>query len=1147
MTAKKKPAKSSRARSSTPAVTNKQKNILIVGVGASAGGLKAFGDFFSHMTPDSGMAFILILHLDPTHVSMLPELLRKYTKMAVPQVKAGTKVEPDSIYIIPPNKKMTTKHGRLILAEPSEPRGLRLPIDTFFRSLAQDQGSRAIGVILSGTGTDGTMGARAIKEAGGLVIAQDLASAEFDGMPRSAIDAGVVDYVLAAEKIAEHLLMPAISSRVQGSAGTPALSGMPPDTLEKIFRVLRSQSGHDFSAYKKNMICRRIDRRMSIQEIENPSDYLQFLEQNAKETAALARDLLIGVTSFFRDPQAFKVLSRVLKGMLAKKPKDDAVRVWVPGCASGEEAYSIAIILRECMNALRKRFNVQIFATDIDSDAIETARSGIYRGNLVKDVTRERLRRFFLDQRDGYQVKKEIRGMVIFSIQDLVMDPPFTKLDLVSCRNLLIYLDAPLQRRLLSLFHYALRPDGILFLGSAETVGGDVDLFAERNRRWKIFKRRHSMHAAELSMPFFFDRSYKESGEIGSRAINTGSGDPATSGIAEKLLLDHYAPPCVLINKAGNILYTHGRTGKYLALPQGQASLNILAMARGPVRNALATLVHTASARKRPASLQGIRLGSDGKDHRLNLTATPYSSGRGAGELLLIAFEDAGPRKVKTGKTGRPVQRNSALVARLEQELWDAREQIQTVSEEKQSPEEELRSYNEELQSANEELQSMNEELETSKEELQSLNEELATVNAELQGKSEELSTANDDIRNLFDSTKIATLFLDTRLCVKRFTPEMTKIIDLVPEDIGRPLSHFRTRLVDENLVQNTQEVLDTLIPEQNEIRSIDGRWYLMRMTPYRAASNVIAGVVISFIDITERKQFEVAAEKAREFAEGVVETVREPLVVLDRDLTVVSANLSFYRRFNLAPKLAQRRSLFELNKRQWDVPELRGLLEKVIPEDHAFDDFTVEQDIPGLGRTIQLLSGRRIRRGAIDTDLILLAFEDVTDREKRKELSALAARLHSVREEERARLARELHDELSGSLTALKMEVALLPDRAAKNHKLFLEKLGSMSGLIDRTLARVRTIVTKLRPVVLDSLGLVAALEWQAREFQEHSGIVCEIHLPVEESYLDRDRATAVFRIFQESLTNVARHADAHKVTVDLRSESGKPDSRGA
>lgn len=1129
--------KSSRVKSPAPPLANKQKSPLIVAIGASAGGLKAFERFFSKMRPDSGMAFVLVPHLDPSHVSMLPELLRKYTEMAILQADDGTKVEPNTIYVIPPNKKMAIRHGTLDLTEPTEPRGLRLPISTFFRSLAQDQGSNAVGVILSGTGTDGTLGATAIKDAGGLVIAQDLASAEFDGMPRSAIETGRVDYALVPEKMAEQILNYAKGSGPRRSGTTAALLDRSPDTLEKICDVLRSETGHDFSSYKKSTVCRRIARRMSNHQIQNPADYLRLLQQSAQEAAALSKDLLIGVTNFFRDPAAFKILSRVLKEMLAKKPKNYTVRAWVPGCASGEEVYSIGIILRETMEALKKHFKVQIFGTDIDADAIDTARAGIYPAGIAKNVAPARLRRFFVEQGDGYQIKKEIREMAIFSIQDLVKDPPFIKLDLLSCRNVMIYLDAELQKRLLRLFHYALWPDGILFLGASESIGGYVDLFAERNRRWKIFKRSHAMHGIGAGLPLPLDSSRNES-RAAPRAQSTASPDGRISGVAEKLLLDRYAPACVLINKSGNILYTHGPTGGYLALPQGQASLNILAMARGRLKTALATLMRKTGAQKRPASLQGVQIRSNGKAQRLNVTATPYRGGHGAGELLLIVFEDALSRHVRTRKGQRPAPGDAERLARLEQELWNAREQLQTVMAERKSPNEELGAYNEELQSANEELQSMNEELETSKEELQSLNEELATVNAELQGKTEELSSTNDDLKNLLDSTNIATLFLDTRLCVKRFTPEATRIINLIHKDVGRPVSDFKTKLEDETLVQEAREVLDTLIPKQSEIRSIDGQWYLEHITPYRTANNVIGGVVVTFIDITERKRSESDAEAAREFAEDVVGTVREPLVVLDGNLTVISANESFYRRFALTPESTERCSLFELNNRQWDIPELRRMLEKVLPENHAFDNFTVEYSRPGLGHTILLLNARRIHRRTIGSELILLAFEDVTDRRRREDLRTLATRLHAAREDERTLLAREIHDELGGSLTALKMDLSLLPDRLAADHNLFLEKLNSMSQLIDTTLAQVRTIATGLRPVALDELGLVAAVDWQAREFQTRSGIACEVHVPAEDIPLDRARATAVFRILQEALANVARHADASKVVLALGSD---------
>jgi two-component system, chemotaxis family, CheB/CheR fusion protein len=729
----KKPAQTRRRGKSSVATPRDGTRFPMVGIGASAGGLKAFERFFSNMPADSGMAFILIPHLAPSHISMLPELLRKYSEMAIHQAENGTEVEPNKVYIIPPNRQMTIGHGTLRLSAPVEPHGRRSPIDTFFRSLADDQGSNACAIVLSGTGTDGTLGAQAIKDRGGLVIAQDPVSAEYDGMPNSAIQSGLADYVLAPERMAAQLLTQAGGSLLQGPAAGAGISDDFPDILESIIDLVRSQTGNDFSGYKRNTVSRRTRRRMSIQQIDDPAEYLRLLEQSAQEVAALSKDLLIGVTNFFRDPKAFEALSRTLKAMLADKPNDYTVRVWVPGCSSGEEVYSIGMVLRECMAKQKKRFKTQIFGADIDADAIDTARAGIYPATIAKEVGPVRLERFFLRQGGGYQIKKEIREMAVFSVQDLAKDPPFTKLDLLSCRNVFIYLDAELQKKLLRLFHYALRPQGILFLGTSESIANYGDLFAVMDRKWKIFSRRDSKHAVSAGLAFPYVPAREATSSVGSRAETLASHDTRVAKIARGFLLERYAPPCVLIDKSGLILYAHGPTKRYLALPQGPSSLDILAMARGRLKAALATLMHKARSKKSAALREAAQVRIDGKTHRLNITATRYQGGQGSGELLLIAFEDVGPVNAKG--SGRSTPRDSGRIVHLEQELWNAREQLQMAGAEQQAPDEEIRSYNEELQSANEELQSMNEELETSKEELQSLNEELSTVNAELQGK----------------------------------------------------------------------------------------------------------------------------------------------------------------------------------------------------------------------------------------------------------------------------------------------------------------------------------------------------------------------------------------------------------------------------
>jgi two-component system CheB/CheR fusion protein len=893
-------------------------------------------------------------------------------------------VEPNTIYVIPPNKSMAIMHGTLLLIDVTEPRGLRLPIDAFFRSLAEDQGRNAIAVVLSGTGTDGTLGLRAIKENGGIAIAQDAASAEYDGMPRSALQTGLLDYVLPPDKIGELLAKRPRVIRLIDIEKLPAPTAEFSDTLTKIFQLLRAKTGHDFSAYKKATLLRRIDRRMSIHDIESPAQYLHFLEQSPEELGMLNRDLLISVTHFFRDPQAFEALRALMAPMLAAR-STDSFRVWVPGCATGEEVYSIAIILRECMDSLKRHLNVQIFGTDIDAEAIGRARAAIYPPNIVSDVTPERLTRFFTASKEnnGYSIIKDIREMALFSVQDLLKDPPFTRLDLISCRNVLIYLDSAAQQRLLRLFHYALRRDGMLFLGSSETASESFGLFEEINKKWKIFRRRQ-LDYAEGELPFPVDLSRVEPWEAVAKMPTKEPHEPQVARIAERLLLDRYAPACVLVDRSGHILYTHGPTRRYFELPEGTPSLNILEMTRGGLKSALATLLNKDGiSKKRTTSLEGVQVKVTGSYQRLNLRATRHRAERAGGELTLITFEPVAPIKLKGKKQARMAPSDRGRVAQLERELRDARQRLQTTVDEMQSSNEELKSYNEEVQSVNEELQSANEELESSKEELQSLNEELATVNAELQRKLEELSGANDDMKNLLDSTKIATLFLNSQLQIKRFTPEVTRIINLIPKDIGRPLAHFKTNLRDENLVQDAQEVLDTLMPKEREIETTEGQCYLKRVNPYRTTGNVIDGVVITFTDISHRKQSEINVEAARKFAESIVETVKEPLVILDTNLNVISANQAFYQMFKLTPRFTERQSFFDLEAGQLNIPELRRLLGNILPHNQEFDDFRVEHEFADMGRKTLLLSARRIHRKDVGTDAILLAMKDATENQR--------------------------------------------------------------------------------------------------------------------------------------------------------------------
>jgi len=959
-----------------PVVEEKRKILSIVGIGASAGGLKAFEQFFANVPADSGMAFVLVPHLDPSHVSMLPDLLKKYTKMPVVQAEDGMKVRGDSVHVIPPNTEMVIMNGTLLLKILKEPRGLRLPIDTFFRSLAEDQKNKAVCVILSGNGTDGTLGLKAIKAELGMAMAQDPSSAEYESMPRSAIETGMVDYILTPDRMGAQLVtyVKQLVSRGAGEKG-PTVRGVP-EALPKIFQLLRSRTGHDFSFYKKNTICRRIERRMSVHQIERLPDYVTYLERSPEEVTVLFKEILIGVTNFFRDPQAFEALAESLKSALAAKPKDYSLRVWVPGCSSGEEVYSIAIILRECMDKLKKNLKVQIFGTDIDSDAIDAARAALYPASIVAGLSADRLKHFFVREGSGYRIKKEIREMAIFAKQDVLKDPPFTRLDLVSCRNLLIYLESELQKKLLPLFHYALKPDGILFLGTSESVNGFTDLFSLADKKWKLFRRRSDSAISELvqfnAAPSLLEGSHPVTG-IPAKPIR----ESAVSENAQKFLVDNYAPPCVFIDGNGEVIYTHGRTGKYLELAPGRANLNVLEMAREGIRHELAAAVRKVKLQKRTVSLGGLQVKTNGGSQEITLTVKPVRGTEETGELLVVVFEDTAPKQLKLGKVRAAfAPKATQRISHLEQELRHSQEHLRTTIEELETSNEELKSSNEELQSTNEELQSTNEEMETSKEELQSLNEELVTVNAELQGKIEDLSRANDDMKNLFDSTQIGTIFLDNQLRIKRFTSEATKIINLIPSDIGRPISHIVSRLEDDTLSLEAQQVIESLVPKEKPVRSKEGRWYLSRIVPYRTLDNVIDGVVMTFTDITEQKRVESVID-ARNLAEGMVETVREPLVALDGKFQVMAANSSFCSLFSTSRNAMVGQSLFDLGNGEWNIPKLRELLEKILPENSQIENFVVEHDFPKIGRKQITIDARRIYREDVGTEAILLAFKE--------------------------------------------------------------------------------------------------------------------------------------------------------------------------
>jgi two-component system CheB/CheR fusion protein len=856
----------------------------IVGIGASAGGLETLERFLGNVPANSGMAFVIVQHLDPTHKGVMPELLQRATGMKVVQVKDRTRVQPDCVYVIPPNKDMSILHGVLHLLEPLGARGLRLPIDFFLRSLAQDQQERSIGVILSGMGADGTLGLRAIKEKAGVVLVQEPATAKFDGMPRSAVEAGLADIVAPVEelpgKIMAYLKRTPFLTRSEG-----ALEDKAQGALEKAVVLLRAQTGHDFSLYKRNTLYRRIERRMGIHQIDKMAAYVRYLQTNSQELDLLFKELLIGVTSFFRDAAAWEhLIGEAIPTLFESRSPRQTLRAWVPGCSTGEEAYSLAMAFKEAVENEKPKgnFALQIFATDLDRDAIDKARRGVFPGNIAADVTDERLSRFFAKEDRGYRVRKEIREMVIFAPQNLIMDPPFTKLDILICRNLLIYLTGELQKKLIPLFHYSLSAGGILFLGSAETIGGCADLFTPLSGKSRLFRRTESVMRPELME---FPSSFGGAAAAGAEAAPPPKPPASLQTLADQLVLRRYAPPAVLTNDKGDIFYVSGRTGKYLEPAAGKANWNLFAMARDGLRYELASAFQEALRQKKIVAVHGLRVAiNDGEQH-VDVAVQRLDEPGPLEGLVMIVFSDvAAPTAIKAAAkgAGRMLKApfRSARMSELEQELLQVRGEARATHEEMQTSQEELRSANEELQSTNEELQSTNEELTTSKEEMQSLNEELQTVNTELQAKVDEFSRASNDMKNLLNSTDIATLFLDNELNVRRFTPQATKIIKLIPADAGRPITDLATELRYPELADDAREVLRTLTSAEKPIRALDGRWFTVRVMPYRTLDDRIDGVVITFTDITSAKSLE---SKLRDNQSALERRVAEQRSMLGR------------------------------------------------------------------------------------------------------------------------------------------------------------------------------------------------------------------------------------------------------------------------
>ncbi len=951
--------------------------VIVVGMGASAGGIEAFGKFFDTMPADCGAAFVLVLHLDPTRESQMAHVLAAHTAMPVLQVADGMVIAPNHVYVIAPDCSLTVADGVLQLTKPAEKRGHRHPVDVLFRSLAADQGERAIAIVLSGTGSNGTDGLKEVRAAGGLILVQDPATAKYDGMPTSAIRAGMADHTLAPEEMPDVLMRYLRHAYIAGPKQGETSAGAAQPLIDQVLTVLRTRTGHNFGNYRRSTLQRRIQRRLGLSNIGGLQDYLNLLRESHPEAALLVKDLLINVTSFFRDAEAWKALADLtIAPLIAARDDGATIRAWVPGCSTGEEAYSLAMLIAEQAAKAGKTFDVKIFATDAREDNLTIARDGSYPVAAIAGLDATRRRRFFEEDEATARVRKDVRGIVVFAQQNLLSDPPFSHLDMISCRNLLIYLEPEAQQGIIALFHYALDQGGTLLLGNTETIGRHDAVFAPLSKKWRIYRKLGPTRLDFISFPFQSTAGRTPKAHEAAMPALHAEAPLATADFARRALVDRFAPSAVLIDRAGGVIYFHGSTGPYLEQPTGEPVRDLFAMTRDGLTNKLRTAVRMAGSEGREVSFIGA-VRQTGGNQSVRVTVTPLPDrGKTSGFLIVSFVPD-------TSSSPAPIDIASSLPddVVLQDELHAVRDELQNTIENLETANEELKASNEEATSMNEELQSTNEELETSKEEMQSFNEELHTVNSQLQHKILELEDSTNDLNNLLAGTETATLFIDSRLCIKWFAPGTQELFDLRPSDIGRPLDHFARKFEDENLLVDATRVLRNLAVIEAEVAGPTGRWYMRRMLPYRTLDDRIAGVVITFLDMTDSKKARDAEDEARIYAQAIIETMRQPLLVLNDGLKVVSANQAFQVLFQVSAAETIGVGVYELGNGQWDFAKLRTLLAEVLAKDQSFNDIEIEHEFKRLGHRCMMINGRKLAREGGRDGLILLSIEDITQR----------------------------------------------------------------------------------------------------------------------------------------------------------------------
>lgn len=1146
---------------------------LVVGIGASAGGVEAYIDLLRSLPPDTGMTFILVPHLAPNHKSHMVDILQKHTAMQVCAIENGMRPQPNRVYIVPPNVHVSIAQGTLLLESRSDkPKGV-YAIDYFFRSLATDQKNHAVGVILSGMDSDGAIGLQNIKGEGGISIVQDPASARHPDMPLNSIAADHVDKVVPPAEIAQELarlgqlfLKPGLQPLGAGQA-----SSSDHEFLRRIFQILRSATGLDFSLYKAGTVHRRIARRMLVNQTETLRDYVQFIQAHPEEVRSLQEDLLVGLTRFFRDPDMFASLrNTVFPRLFADRPLDQPVRFWVAGCSTGEEVYSLVITLLEYTTANHLDPSIQVFGTDASERSIEKARSGIYTESLVAEISPERLRRFFVRVDKGYQVSKRIRDLCIFARQNLCTDPPFSRLDLVTCRNVLIYLGPQLQRQVIPTFHYALKASGFLVLGMSEAIRDFSDLFDAVDRKYKIFAKLPSANVSyDLSRTFIkADTSLIR--QIESTETPVSWGEIELQRAADRIVIAQYGPPGFVIDDKFEILQSRGNVSPFLQLAAGATSLHLLRMLHSSVTTTVRDAVQRSIDQEIPVTVENVCIVSEGDVRQFNVEVLPVQMLPGRNARFLVLF----PAKSAFGlqRLGQrfadefPLLTGDAetAVGQLRQDLAATKIYLQSLIEERDLRNQELTSSSEEIQAANEELQSTNEELETTKEELQSANEELQTVNEELSHRNATLTDTGNDLTNLLNSVNIPVLMLDNHLQIRQFTPLTQKLLSVRPSDINRPIGEIRLNFTVDRLEDTLREVIDTLNTREIEVQDRDGRFHILKIRPYRTSDNKIEGVVMVMLDVDQLRRSQIDLSTARDFARAVIEAVPVSVLVLAGNLTVRFANNAFRELSNLSHAELEGRLFPDIANRVWGLETITQELEQLGQPGSKSSSF--EKEFVTSKENKRTLHIRVRALPSEDGNVLLLTIEDITERKRaeeilarenqmlagqvrstskalgqsREELRALTARLFASQEEERQHVARELHDDIGQQLALVQMEIEQVQARLAVDPLSLDRQLSALTQRMAQLSNEVRTLSHRLHPSILDDLGLAYALRSLVTEFGEREDMPATFTRLNVPEFIPKSVAAALYRVTQEALRNVSKHAGKTHVRVMLE---GTPD----